>query len=521
MRKIERALLAVSDKSGITHFAQTLVDHDVEILSTGGTAQKLRDAGIPVREVADVTEFPEMLGGRVKTLHPRIHGGILARRHLESDLETAAEHGIPMIDLVVINLYPFEQRTAEGVSFDQAIEEIDIGGPAMIRAAAKNHAHVGVIVDPSRYDAVASELNANDGQLGPDTRRQLALDAFRRTAAYDAAISNWLGQQAEGRFPERWTEQWTRMGELRYGENPHQNAAWYSRSDGGSFSLPAAKLLEGKKAVSYNNLLDVAAAIDCARSLDGAGAVVVKHCLPCGAAERDTIHDAFEAALAGDPLSAFGGILALTQPLDRELATRISSPDLFFEVIHAPEFLDGAEEAIRSGAKWGKSCRLLCGGTIDGASGRPTEVRSIPGGVLLQDCDHFQAQRDQFEVVSSRPPTDEEWADLLFAWRVIPSVRSNGILLAKERSVVGAGAGQPSRVDSVAIACRKAGDRSRGSVLASDAFFPFSDGVQAAAEAGVTAVIQPGGSRRDGEVVEAANAANIAVVITGERHFKH
>ncbi|MCA8959834.1 MAG: bifunctional phosphoribosylaminoimidazolecarboxamide formyltransferase/IMP cyclohydrolase [Planctomycetes bacterium] len=521
MRKIERALLAVSDKSGIAEFAGQLVERGVELVSTGGTAKTLRTAGLPVREVAEITEFPEMLGGRVKTLHPRIHGGILARRDLPDHLAALDEHRIPPIDLVVVNLYPFERRTAEGVSFEEAIEEIDIGGPAMIRAAAKNHADVAVIVDPSQYDAIAAELRERDGSLSLDTRRSLALTAFRRTAAYDAAISNWLGRRSDGDFPKVWTEQWSRVGELRYGENPHQRAAWYSRSDGDDFALPAAQLSEGSKGISYNNLLDVAAAIECARSLDGPGAVVVKHCLPCGAAERESLHDAFEAALAGDPLSAFGGILALTEPLDARLAARISTPELFFEVIHCPELLPGAEEAIRNGAKWGKSCRILTGGSVATGSVPRTEIRSIPGGVLIQDRDHFSVDRSEYEVVTDRSPTDEEWRDLLFGWRVIPSVRSNGILLARNRAVVGAGAGQPSRVDSVHIACRKAGDRARGAVAASDAFFPFPDGVETAAEAGVTAVIQPGGSRRDADVIAAANAARVAMVLTKERHFKH
>ncbi len=517
--KISRALIAVSDKTGIAPFAAKLVEGGVEILSTGGTAAKLREAGIPVREVQDVTEYPEMLGGRVKTLHPRIHGGILARRDLEDHLEALEQHSIPAIDLVVVNLYPFEKRTAEGIGFDEAIEEIDIGGPAMIRAAAKNHAHVGVVVDPSQYEIVLNEI-AEHGSLTTETRRRLAREAFVRTAAYDAAISNWFGRQDNPEFPEAWTEQWRRVGELRYGENPHQSASWYTRADGDDFSLPDAELLEGSKAISYNNLLDVAAAIDCARALEGPAAVVVKHCLPCGAAERSNANDAFEAALAGDPLSAFGGILALTEPLNVELATRISTPDLFFEVIHAPAFEPGAVDALRAGAKWGKSCRLLAGGSVPAGSAT-TEIRSIPGGVLVQARDGFHATRDNFEVVTKRQPTEEEWRDLLFAWRVIPSVRSNGILLAKNQAVVGAGAGQPSRVDSVAIACRKAGIRSQGAALSSDAFFPFADGLQMAAEAGVTAVIQPGGSRRDNEVIAAADAADMTMVLTGERHFKH
>ncbi|MDE0960264.1 MAG: bifunctional phosphoribosylaminoimidazolecarboxamide formyltransferase/IMP cyclohydrolase [Planctomycetota bacterium] len=520
LRKIERALIAVSDKQGVVELCATLQQLGVEILSTGGTAAVLQAGGITVRPVEAVTGFPEMMGGRVKTLHPRVHGGLLARRDVEGDLESCHEHGIPPIDLLVVNLYPFEQTVAAGASFEETVEQIDIGGPAMVRAAAKNHRDVAVVVDPEKYPALIAELKEQECQLSGSTRVDLALEAFRRTAAYDASISNWLGQQVEGAFPESVTEQWTRVGPLRYGENPHQEAAWYQRNDGDSFSIADATC-HGGKALSYNNILDASAAIECCRGLAGPAAVVVKHCLPCGAAERQSSGAAFEAALAGDPVSAFGGILALSEPLDEELAGRIATSELFFEVIHAPKFLPGAIQAIRDGVKWGRSCRMLEGGETGEQDTLPIEIRSVPGAMLLQTRDRNLQQRADFTIASQREPTDQEWQDLLFGWRVLPHVRSNGILLAHHRAVMGVGAGQPSRVDAVEIACRKAGDRCKGSSLASDAFFPFPDGVEAAISSGVTAVIQPGGSIRDGAVIEVADAAGIAMVFTGERHFRH
>ncbi len=520
LRMIRRALVTVSDKSGVVDFCQQMVSMGIEILSTGGTAKTLREAGVPVRPVEDVTGFPEMMDGRIKTLHPRIHGGLLARRSVTADLESCDEYGIPPIDLLVVNLYPFERTAASGASFAETIEQIDIGGPAMVRAAAKNHPDVAVVVDPGSYPALINELTESDGQLCSDTRNRLALEAFRRTAAYDASISNWLGQQLEGPFPATVTEQWYQVGGLRYGENPHQEAAWYQRNDGDSFSIAEA-ICHGGKALSYNNILDAAAAIDCCRGLEGTAAVIVKHCLPCGAAEADTIDNAFSAALAGDPISAFGGILALSGELTVELARKISTPDHFFEVIHAPSYQEGSIEALQSGAKWGHSCRILEGGYFADEGAVPIEARAVPGAMLLQTRDLPTRTRNDFEVATDRKPTEEEWRDLLFGWRVLPHVRSNGILLAQSNAVVGVGAGQPSRVDAVHIACRKAGKKATGSALSSDAFFPFPDGVEAAIEAGVTAVIQPGGSRRDGEVIEAANKAGITMVFTGERHFRH
>ena len=516
---ITRALIAVSDKTGIVEFATELKNHGIEILSTGGTARTLREGGVEVRPVEDYTGSPEILGGRVKTLHPKIHGGILARRDDPTDREQCEELGIEPIDLVIVNLYPFEKKIMTGISPDDAVEEIDIGGPTMIRAAAKNFAHVAVVVDPSDYPSLLETLRENKGAIPEATRRRLSLTAFRRTAAYDAAISNYYGYLQDGEYPEVRTEQWQKVADLRYGENPHQSAAWYRRDDGDPISVPGMTV-HGGKALSYNNLLDAAAAIECAAALDGPGAVIVKHCLPCGAAERDSLAESFEAALAGDPLSAFGGIVALNRPLDAELAGRIGSKDLFFEVIHAPSYEPGAIERLQTGAKWGKNCRILEGGIGTGIDS-PREVRSIPGGVLVQMKDRPARGAEEFEVVTDRAPTPEEMRDLRFGWRVLPFVKSNGILLAKDRAVVGVGAGQPSRVDSVGIACRKAEEKTQGSALASDAFFPFPDGVEAAAAAGITAVIQPGGSVRDNAVIEAANQAGIAMVFTGERHFRH
>lgn len=534
VRPIQRALLAVSDKSGLVEFASALSEFGVELLSTGGTARTLRDAGLAVTEVAERTGFPEMLDGRVKTLHPSIHGGILARRDLPAHVAALEEHAITPIDLVVVNLYPFEAKVERGTPWEQAVEEIDIGGPTMIRAAAKNHDHVAVVVDPTQYTAVRAELAEFAGGLTRSTRRSLAATAFRRTAAYDAAISNWFGEELEGDFPTTRTEQWHRRLELRYGENPHQRAAWYSRRDSGDFSLSACAVAECAKELSYNNLLDAAAAIECARSLSNPAAVIVKHCLPCGAAERATPAEAIHAALAGDPVSAFGGILALTTRLDLELAKLIATKDHFFEVIHAPDADADALEHLRSAVKWGKNCRILTGGEIDpkagAGSGRTLELRSVPGGLLLQSPDHASPVRasrvgEGLTVASERSPTESEWRDLEFAWKVLPFVRSNAILLARGAAVVGVGAGQPSRVDAVRIAARKAeefqSEGARGAALASDAFFPFADGVEAAIGAGVTAIVQPGGSIRDREVIRAANDAGIAMVFTGERHFRH
>jgi len=403
--RIERALIAVSDKTGIVEFAQGLTRHGVEILSTGGTARTLREGGIQVTEVAEFTGSPEILGGRVKTLHPKIHGGILARRDREDDRAQCAESGIEPIDLVVVNLYPFEKKVAEGITPEDAVEQIDIGGPTMIRAAAKNHAHVAVIVDPTDYSPFLQQLDDSGGSVGDETRRRLSLAAFRRTAAYDAAISNYFGEIEEGEFPSIRTEQWSQVSELRYGENPHQSAAWYSRVDADPIQLPSMTV-HGGKALSYNNLLDAAAAIECAAALEGPGAVIVKHCLPCGAAEKETLSEAFDAALAGDPLSAFGGIVAFNQPLDAELAKRISTPKLFFEVIHASEFCEGAVELIQSGAKWGKNCRILEGGIGSGAD-RPHEIRAVPGAILMQQKDRPSKPISEFEVVTDRAPTSK------------------------------------------------------------------------------------------------------------------
>ncbi len=519
---IRRALIAVADKSGLAELAAGLARHKVELISTGGTAAALRQAGAAVREVAEVTGVPEMLGGRVKTLHPRIHGGILARREVAEDLAALRAEGIAPIDLVVVNLYPFEETAARGASFAECIEQIDIGGPALIRAAAKNHRHVCVVVDPRRYGEVLEEMARNGGAIGDALRRSLAAEAFRRTAAYDLAISNWFGREMDGEFPEAWSEQWRKVLDLRYGENPHQKAAWYRRDDGGAVSLADA-CLSGDKPLSYNNLLDVAAACECALALAPPAAVIVKHCLPCGAAERAGILEAFEAALEGDRLSSFGGVLALNSPFTVALARRLCQGDLFFEVIWAPASEAGAIEILRRDARWGKNCRVVIGGAAqhEHKSPRRWEIRSVLGGLLLQDPDVPHAARADFKVASRRAPSESEWRDLLFAWRVIPFARSNAIALAKGCALAGIGAGPPSRVDAVQIACRKAGERARGAALASDAFFPFPDGVEEAAKAGVTAVIHPGGSLRDAEVLAAAERAGLAVVLTGERHFKH
>jgi len=526
---IQRALISVSDKSGVENFARALAQMGVEILSTGGTFTALRTAGIPVREVSDYTGFPEMMDGRVKTLHPKVHGGILALRDAELHRGAMQEHGILPIDLVVVNLYPFEATVArKGVSRAEGIEQIDIGGPSMLRSAAKNHRYVGVVTDPADYGRVLDEMQKGGGRISEELRHELAIKAFGATARYDAAISRWLFEQekATGRkpsgFPDTFALAGVKVGDLRYGENPHQAAAYYRVSGSSEPGVANARVLGGKS-LSYNNLVDLDAALGLAKEFTGPFACVVKHNNPCGAAEARSLAEALEQAWEGDPVSAFGSVLAVTRVVDLASAEFLVSGNRFVEAILAPGFAPEAFELLTRKPKWGKNVRLLDGGDWSrvGRDARDLEVKKVVGGFLVQDRDLATSEADQRKVVTKRAPTAAEMEGLLFAERIAKHVKSNAIVLAGGTRVLGVGAGQMSRVDSVRLAVAKAGARARGSVVGSDAFFPFPDGVVAALEAGVTAVLQPGGSVRDEEVISACDARDAAMVFTGTRHFRH
>jgi len=518
-RPVKRALISVSDKTGIVEFARQLHQHDIEILSTGGTASLLAKENIPVIEVSDYTGFPEMMDGRVKTLHPKIHGGILARRG--QDDAVMQEHGIPGIDLIVVNLYPFEATVANpDCSLEDAIENIDIGGPTMVRASAKNHAHVAIVVDPNDYSSVLEQLAQNSGVIEADSRFKMAVKAFEHTARYDGMIANYLGKIVENGKPEgfatTFNTQLVLAQTMRYGENPHQQAAFYVEPNNNQACIASAKQLQGKE-LSYNNIADTDAALECVKQFDESPAcVIVKHANPCGVAKADTLLEAYDKAFQTDPESAFGGIIAFNQPLDTATAQAIIDRQ-FSEVIIAPSVMDGVSEIIA--AK--QNVRLLvCGEFTKGAGYQ--DYKRVAGGLLVQDSDQLLYQ--ELNVVSARAPSEEEMRDLLFAWKVAKFVKSNAIVYAKDNRTVGVGAGQMSRINSARIAGIKAehaGLTVPGSVMASDAFFPFKDGIEAAAEAGIAAVIQPGGSMRDAEVIAAADAAGMAMIFTGMRHFRH
>ena len=521
--QIQRALVSVSDKTGLTEFAQQLVAGGVEIFSTGGTRRHLEAADIAVRDVADYTGFPEMMDGRVKTLHPKIHGGLLCRRDIAEHMASAAEHGIEMFDLVVVNLYPFEETIArEGVTVEEAIEQIDIGGPSMVRSAAKNHAFVTLATDPTQYAHIAEQLAA-DGCTTPELRRELAGAAFARTAAYDTSIASYFASltsdETSDVFPQRVVLPMVRHAELRYGENPHQTAALYVTSDAGANSLVHAQQLNGKE-LSYNNLLDLDAALAIARSLPKPGVAVLKHNNPCGAATAGSLGEAMDKAWGGDPVSAFGSVLGVNVPVDAAMAECLAQPGKFVEAIVAPDFTPEALQILTTKPKWKANVRLLRVGQIEPGRAR-AQFRQIDGGMLCQATDDLDEDLSQWQVVTETQPSDALRDDLGFAWAVCRHVKSNAIVLAKDGLLVGVGAGQMSRVDSVEIAIRKAGDRAAGSVLASDAFFPFDDSIHAAAEAGISAVIQPGGSRRDDEVIAACNQHGLPMIFTGHRHFRH
>ena len=521
---IRRALLSVSDKAGLLDLARALTQAGAHLLASGGTMRALADAGIAATEVADYTGQPEILGGRVKTLHPRLHAGILARRDVPADLDALAAQGIEPIDLVVVNLYPFEDVTARpDVDFDEAVDNIDIGGPSLARGAAKNHAHVAVLTHPSQYESVIAQLRDHGG-TSLDLRRHLALAVFRRTAAYDAAIAGYLGGvvEPEAIFPPTLTLTFERRRPLRYGENPHQQAAFYVESGARGAVLANAHILHGKE-LSYNNLLDLDSALRLLKQFDGPAAVVLKHNNPCGAAVAPTLADAFERAYEGDPGSAFGGIVGVNRSVDLPTAERMTAPGRFIEAIVAPSFEPEALEVLTTRPTWRNSVRLLATGGPIGPGEMTTgvDLRRVEGGILAQSWDAMEADPASGTVPTKRQPTAEERVALAFAWRACQAVKSNAIVLASGAQLVGVGAGQMSRIDSVRIAVEKAGDRARGSVLASDAFFPFRDGPDLAAAAGVTAIIQPGGSRRDDETLAACDEHGIAMILTGRRHFRH
>ena len=526
---IQQALLSVSDKTGIVDFARALHERGVKLLSTGGTAKLLAESGLPVTEVADYTGFPEMLDGRVKTLHPKVHGGILARRDLPEHMAALSEHSIPTIDLLVVNLYPFQQTVAKDeCSLADAIENIDIGGPTMLRSAAKNHEHVAVLTDPDQYDRVLAAFEASGGVLSASVRRQLALEAFAHTAAYDAAITRWMQARPELDLqPETsaaalpWLEALPLRQQLRYGENPHQKAGWYSAETSG---WGGAVQLQGKE-LSTNNLLDLEAALATVREFgygsgglhpaSRAAAVVVKHTNPCGVAVGDGTATALTRALDADRVSAFGGIVALNGCVDAAAAKELTS--LFLECVVAPSFAPEAREILS--AKGNLRLLELAPEAID-AAGRD-HVRSILGGVLVQDLDDELVTPDDWTVATDRAPTATERDDLCFAWQLVRHVRSNAIVVARDGQSLGVGAGQMNRVGSARIALEAAGDRAKGAVLASDGFFPFDDTVRLAAEHGITAVIHPGGSKRDDDSIRACNELGVAMLLTGRRHFLH
>ncbi len=518
---ITRALISVSDKTGLVEFARFLENAGVEILSTGGTAKALREAGVTVVGIADHTGFPEIMDGRVKTLHPKIHGGILALRDTHG--EAMAAHGIAPIDLVAVNLYPFEAAVARGAALDECIENIDIGGPAMIRSAAKNHGHVTVIVEPADYRPVMGDMAAKGGDTGATLRRRLAGVAFARTAAYDAAIASWFAGQAGEALPERLVVSAVRREQLRYGENPHQSAAVYV----GGVARPGvttAEQVQGK-ALSYNNLGDTDAAFELVAEFAEPAVAIIKHANPAGLAVADSPAEAYARALAGDPVSAFGGVIALNRPLDGATAELIAA--LFAEVVIAP----GADAAARAALAAKKNLRLLLTEAMPDPAASGVTLKSLAGGYLVQGRDTGRIKAGELTTVTKRAPSDAEIRDLLFAFTVCKHVKSNAIVYARDRAIVGVGAGQMSRVDAARIAAWKAAEmagaanepqsRAIGSVAASDAFFPFPDGLLIAAEAGATAVIQPGGSMRDEAIIAAADDAGMAMVFTGMRHFRH
>ncbi len=535
--KVARALISVSDKTGITEFARALAGMGVEIISTGGTAKALQDAGIDVIGIEDVTGFPEMMDGRVKTLHPKIHGGLLALRDNVKHTQAMADHDITGIDLVCVNLYPFEKTVAKpDCTLAEAIENIDIGGPSMVRSASKNHKFVTIVTSPDQYETVLNEMKENNGAVTAATRSKLAAAAFARTAAYDSAISAYLAEQQGEAFPEQLTISLQRGSSLRYGENPHQSAAMYRLAKTSAEPCVAsARQIEGGKQMSFNNYMDTNAAFELVKEFAEPAAVVVKHMNPCGVAIDGDIVEAYRKAYLADVVSAFGGIIALNRPVTEELADAITecfgrwgkakgAGGFFAEVIIAPSFDPAAVELIRTRKRWGREdVRLLETGPIDrnAINEKEYDLRCLINGALLQQRDLVSWEPDQINVVTKRPPTDQQRLDLQLAWIVAKHVKSNTIVLAKDNAVVGVGAGQMNRVDSGMLAIRQAGDNAKGAAMASDAFFPFPDNVTQAAKASIAAIAQPGGSKNDQLSIDEADKHDMAMVFTGKRHFKH
>jgi phosphoribosylaminoimidazolecarboxamide formyltransferase/IMP cyclohydrolase len=533
--KIKVALISVSDKNGVVEFAESLAQMGVKIISTGGTARKIADAGIAVVSVDSVTGFPEMMDGRVKTLHPKIHGGLLALRDKAEHAEALKKHNIEPIDMVCINLYPFEQTVAKpGCSLEEAIENIDIGGPSMIRSAAKNNKYVTVVTSPSQYEQVIAEMKKNKGTISQQTRSEFARIAFGLTACYDTAISKYLNQKANVEYPGRVSIAVAKEDDLRYGENPHQSAAFYKLSASGETCVGSARLLEGGKEISFNNLLDVNAAFELVKEFSEPAAVVVKHLNPCGCAIDNNIQVAYQKAYEGDVVSAFGGIVALNRKVNTELATTImesfsrfgkakGASGFFAEVIIAPEYEDDAVKIIRTLKSWGQNVRLMETGPIDRTKIDAAEydVRCIVGGLLLQKRDLVAWEPDVLSYPTKARPSEKQLEDLRLAWIVAKHVKSNTIVLAKDKRIIGVGAGQMNRVESGLIAFKMAGAEAKGCAMASDAFFPFPDNVENADKAGVACIVQPGGSKKDDEVIACADKHGIAMVFTGKRHFKH
>jgi phosphoribosylaminoimidazolecarboxamide formyltransferase/IMP cyclohydrolase len=533
--KIKTALISVSDKTGVVDFAQTLADMGVKIISTGGTAKSLAEAGLNVTPIEKVTGFPEMMDGRVKTLHPKIHGGLLAIRDKADHKTAMKQHGIEAIDMVCVNLYPFEQTVAKpGCKFEEAIENIDIGGPSMIRSAAKNHKFVAVVTSPDQYDKVIEQMRKNNGSVNEELRGELARAAFALTASYDAAISRYLNKNAGVEFPERFSIPLKREMSLRYGENPHQPGAFYKLAVSGEPCVGAGKIMQADTEISFNNLLDSNAAFELVKEFDEPAAVIIKHLNPCGCAIDDDICVAYRKAYEGDVTSAFGGIVAVNRKVNIELAQTImesysrfgkalGAEGFFAEVIISPQFDPEAIEIIRTLKSWGSRVRLVETGDIDKnkIDAGEFDLRCIVGGVLIQKRDLVGWEPKLLTVPTKIKPTDEQLADLRIAWLAAKHTKSNAIVLAKGRKIIGIGAGQMNRIQSGFLAVRQAGEQSKGSVMASDAFFPFPDNVDNAAQAGIVAIAQPGGSKKDDEVIAAADKYGIAMVFTGKRHFKH
>jgi phosphoribosylaminoimidazolecarboxamide formyltransferase/IMP cyclohydrolase len=518
---IARALLSVTDKTGIADFGRALQAQGVEILSTGGTAKALADAGVKVTEIAEYTGQPEILGGRVKTLHPKVHGGILARRDNAGDRDQLKAAGWGTIDLVCVNLYQFRETAAKpGVTLPEAIESIDIGGPAMIRASAKNWEHVAIVTAPAQYARVAEAMKAGKGELPRELRLELATEAFRHTSSYDTAIHAYLARQGSApTFPQALEARYEKAQDLRYGENPHQKAAFYRDPAAPAGCVGGATQLSGKE-LSFNNILDLDAALELAREFPDPAVAVIKHNNPCGCATRASLEEAFRLAVEGDPVSAFGGIVAANRAIDAKTAAAMAAPNQFFEAIVAPDFAPEALQILQTKPKWGRNVRLMRAGDLVRGRCARLDLRPVHGGALVQTENDVLLPPEPLTFPHGKP-ADPQLADLLFAWTVCKHVKSNAIVLARDRATVGVGAGQMSRLDSARIACWKAGERAKGAVIASDAFFPFPDALETCLDAGAVAVIQPGGSVRDEEVMAAAKKRGVPMAITGMRHFRH